>query len=223
MGYLDDLKRQAEAVKAQQSTDDRALARNTALADAATKSANSYFIALAQQLNVLRPVSKITYRLDRRQVFSGLTLCDFRDDARRKQLGGQQVYDHVVLRWRIVSGVAVSLTKNFPNEIEQLEGRLRQGGVRVDAEAVRDPENAKLLEMRYAFTADLHASVVVTPDHASGQVRFELANLDGLETVSVEFPAFEITAARLDDLAHWILGEPNAFLKSGLNLRRTEP
>jgi hypothetical protein len=223
VGFLDDLKRQADAVKAQHTTDDRALERNAALADAAAKSANTYFIVLAQQLNVLRPLSKATYRLDRRQVCTGLQLCDFRDDARRKRLRGDEVYDHTVLRWRIASGAALALTKNFLPDIEQLEARLRQGGVQADAEAVRNPLNAKLQEMRYQFVADFHASVLVTPNHDTGQVRFELVNLDGLETVSVDFPAFEVGTARLDDLAHWILGEPHAFLKGGQNLRRVEP
>ena len=34
------------------------------------------------------------------------------------------------------------------------------------------------------------------------------------------FPAFEVGTARLDELARWITGEPNAFLRDGRNLRR---
>ena len=223
VGFLDDLKRQAEAAKAQHSTDDRLLARNAALADAAAKTVNDYFMVLAQQLNVLRPRSKVAYRLDRRHVYTDLQLCDFRDDARRKRLRGEDAYDHVVLRWRLASGTPLALTKNFLPDIEQLEARLRQGGIRVDADAVRRPDSAKLQEMRYEFVADFHATALVTPDHDHGRLRFELANLDGLETVSVEFPAFEVGQTRLDELARWILGEPNGFLKDGQNLRRVEP
>ena len=215
VGFLDDLKRQAEAAQARHSTDDRLLARNTVLADAAIKTASSYFMVLAQQLNVLQPRAKAAYRLDRRHVFDAQQLCDFRDDARRKHLRGEDVYDHVVLRWRLASGTPLALVKDFLPDIEQLEARLRQGGVRVDGEAVRHPVTAKLQEMRYAFVADFHASVLVTPDHDLGRVRFELVNLDGLETVHVEFPAFEIGSARLDELARWIVGEPNNFLKGG--------
>jgi hypothetical protein len=76
--------------------------------------------------------------------------------------------------------------------------------------------------MRYAFVGDIAASVVVIPDHERGRVRLELANLEGFETVTVEFPAFEIGSARLDELARWILGEPNTFLKNGQALRRVE-
>ena len=57
MGFLDDLKRQADAVKSRQQTDGAALARNTQLADAACKTVSSYFTTLAPQLNVLQPRS----------------------------------------------------------------------------------------------------------------------------------------------------------------------
>ena len=55
-----------------------------------------------------------------------------------------------------------------------------------------------------------------------GRLRFELVNLDGFETVTVEFPAVEIGSARLDELARWLLGEPNGFLENAQNLRRVE-
>lgn len=222
MGFLDDLKRQAEAVRAQHSTDTQALARNSGLADVACKTAFGYFNVLAQQLNVLRPRSKVAYRLDRQHVFEGLVLCGFRADARLKPLRGDEVFDHVVLRWSMTSGTPVTLTKNFLPDIERLEARLRQGGVVFEAEAVRHPESAKLQEMRYAIVADFNASVRLTPDHDRGRVRFELVNFEGLETVAVEWPAYEVGTVRLDELARWLLGEPNTFLKEGQNLRRTE-
>ena len=215
VGFLDDLKRQADAAKAQQTTDIGALERNTALADLACKTAFNYLAALAQQLNVLLPRSKRSYRLDKRHVFDTLQLCDFRADARHKRLRGADVFDHVVLHYQLRSGQHLRLVKDFLPEIEKLESRLRQSGAQVQSEAVRKAETAKLHEMRYELTADFRASVRVTPDHDGGRVRFQLVNLDGFETVTVEFPAFEIGAARMDELARWLLGETHGFLKDG--------
>lgn len=138
MGFLDDLKRQADAAKAAQQTDTGALDRNAQLTDAACRTAAAYFNTLAQQLNVLRPRSKGVFRLDRRHVFEGLQLGDFRADARRKMLRGADVFGHVALRWKLVSGTKLSLMKNFLPDIEQLESRLRcpPGRVRVRATRV---------------------------------------------------------------------------------------
>jgi len=223
MGFLDDLKRQADAARNAQTTDTASLERNTALADMACKSAFQYFATLAQQLNVLRPKSQHRYTLDKRHAFDGLERCAFRADARRKPLRGAEVYDHVVLMWTLKSGQRLQLVKDFLPDIEKLEARLRQSGANVQTEAVRNPANNKLVEMRYAFDADFAASVRVTPDHDRGRVAFQIVNVDALETVSVEFPAIELGSARLDELARWLVGEPNAFLKDGQNLRRIEP
>ena len=60
------------------------------------------------------------------------------------------------------------------------------------------------------------------PDHDTAWIQFQVVNLEGFETVSVHFPAFEVGSQRLDELARWIVGEPNRFLNDGQNLRRVE-
>ena len=222
MGFLDDLKRQADEAKARLHTDTSLLERNGALADVACKTAATYFGTLVQQLNVLQPRSKVTYRLDKRNAFEAMQLCDFRFDARRTRLRGAEVFDHVALRWRMKSGTRLSLMKNFLPDIEQLESKLRRSGAQFHAETVRNPETNRLQEMRYELVADFEGAVNITPDHDHGRARFELVNLDGFETVTVEFAAFEVGTARMDELARWLMGEPHGFLKGGQALRRVE-
>lgn len=222
VGFLDDLKRQADAARAQQSTDTAAQERNTALADAACKTVFGYLSTLGQQLEVLKPVSKVRYVLDKRTAFDALPRVAFRTDARRKRLRGAEVFDHVVLQCQLRAERRVSLVKDFLPDIEKLESRLRQSGVRFDAEAVRNPDNNKLVEMRYALPVDFTLAVRATPDHDTGWLRFQLVNLDGFETVTVDFPAIEVGSARLDELARWLVGERHGFLAGGHNLRRVE-
>jgi hypothetical protein len=222
VGFLDDLKRQAEALKAQQSGDSAALARNTALAEAAAKSLFGYFTSHAAQLEVLNPPSPTRFTLDRQNVFQGLRMSEFRADSRLKPLRGEQVFDHVVLHWQLRSGRALQLTKDFLPDMEKIESRLHQGGTQFDNEALRNPDNGKLLGRRYSFVADFVGSVRATPLHDSARVHFQLHNLDGFEAVSLELPATEVGSARLDELARWIVGQPHAFLDGAQNLRRIE-
>ncbi len=222
MGFLDDLKRQADAAKAAQNTDAATLARHTALADAACKSAFHYLATLGQQLEVLKPRSKARFRLDNKTVFENLPCCGWRADARRKMLRGAEVFDHVVLNFQLQSGKRVEIARDFIADIEKLDARLRQSAAKVDREEVRNPDNGKLQQVRYAFVADFHAFVRLTPDHDRGVVQFQMVNLDGFESMTVEFPAIEITTARLDELARWLVGEPHQFLNGGQNLRRVE-
>ena len=220
MGYLDELKRQADAAKAQQSTDFGALDRNTHLVESACTSAFRYFGALAQQLNVLQPVSKLVFRFDNKHSFTSLKLNDFVADARQRKLRSMDVCDHVLLRYQLKTGSKVTLAKDFPPEIDKLEAKLRQCGALFQSDQIRSPQTGKFVETRFQINADFRAWVKLVPDHDSGWLQFQLVNLDGFETVSVSFPAFEVGSARLDELARWIVGEPNTFLRDGQQLRR---
>ena len=222
VGFLDDLKRQADEAKARQDTDLGQLERNAALTDAAGKAAAAYFSTLMVQLNVLRPQSKATYRLDKRHAFPNLPMTDFRTDMRRKRLRGKDVFDHTSLRWRLASGTRLELVKDFSPDIAQLESRLRRGGVQFHADTVRDPDTNKLREMRYAFQADFESAIHIRAEHDTARLCFECINLDGFETVTIEFPAIEVGNGRMDELARWIMGEPSGFLKGGQALRRVE-
>lgn len=220
MGFLDQLRQQADALKAQQTHDLVASARHTALVEAACKTTFGYFHLLAEQLNVLQPTSPARFVLDRRHVFEGLRLTTFRLDARRKRVRDEELTDHIVLHWELNSGRTLELTKDFLPDIESLEPRLRQSGAQVDAEAVRDPDSARLQGMRYRLVADFRASVRVTPMHAEGRLRFDLRNVEGFETTSAQWSAIDVGSQRLDELARWLVGQPHAFLRDAIDLRR---
>lgn len=222
MGFLDDLKRQADAIKAQQTRDTSGIERNTALVEAACKNVLDYFVALAPQLNVLQRITSARYVLDRQTSFTDLQQKDFHADARRGALNQQRVFDHVVLHWQLFGTGNLVLHKNFLPDIEKLESRLRQSGAEVDSEAVRHPDTGKLQSMRYSLALKFRAQIRVKPLHEEGCVQFLLNNLDGFESVTVDFPASEVHNRRLDELARLILGEPNEFLAGGRNLRRVE-
>jgi hypothetical protein len=220
VGYLDELKRQAEEARARQTQDIGALERNAMLTDSACQSAARYFNTLAQQLNVLRPVSKAVWRFDNRTSFTQLRFTDFRADSRLKKLRYAEVFDHVVLNFAAKTGQRVTLAKDFPPEIEKLESRLRQCGTQYESRIIRDQEQGRFVEKRFEFVADFVSSIRMLPDHDGARIDFQIVNLDGFETISVGFPAFEVGSARLDDLARWIVGEPNEFLRDGQHLRR---
>ncbi len=222
VGYLDDLKRQADAAKSQHTLDIGALERNALVTDSACQSAFRYFVTLSQQLNVLQPAAKVEYRLDASTVFKDLRRSDFRADSRLRKLRDAEVFDHVLLGFDMKSGARITLAKDFPPAIDKLESRLDQCGATYESEVVRDQFTGRFVEKRYEIAADFHGTIRLIPDHDSAWIQFQIVNLDGFETVTVQFPAFEVGSARLDELARWIVGEPNTFLRDGQQLRRIE-
>ena len=222
MNFLEELRRRADALRERKTEDDTALRRHVSQVESACKATLAYFMSLMEHLNVLHPASKARFQLDRKHAFDGLHLTDFYVDSRRKRWRKDEVFDLLVLHWQLKSGQKMVMSKDFLPEIQQLEDRLRQGGVTMDAETVRNPQNGKLQEMRYSFVADFRGSVRIVPQHDAGLLQFHLQNLDGLEAVAFDLPAEDVDGHRLDELARWLVGEPHDFLKGAHNLRRIE-
>jgi len=222
MGFLDDLKRQADALQATRQDDAAERERRIQLVDAVAQETRRYLMDLAAQLTVIKPSPAVTYRLDKRLQLQGLPRHDFRFDARRKAVGDHERIDHIVMACRVGDGQRVRLTKDFVNEIEQLERRLRQAGIAFDAEAVRHPTSGKLVEMRYDFPAEVHLVARVDCDHEQGELQFTLRNLDGLETSVARWPAQAVNQARLDELARRWVGQPHRFLDGATSLQRID-
>lgn len=223
MGFLDDLKRQADAVKAEQQQRATVSERNLALTEAACKTVLQYWLQLAAQLNVLRPPTPARYVLDARLILSGLPTQNFRVDSRRRMLGGQEVCDHVVLRWSVRGGQRLTLNKDFVADIDRLEARLRQAGIQPLSTGVRDPQTGKLLSMQYELDDEIACWVRVVPEPETARLQCQLVNLESLETLQCELPAFELGVARLDELSKWIVGQPHRFLDGAQALRRSAP
>lgn len=220
MSFLDDLKRQADALQARQQNDAADFERNAQLTEAACKSVFLYWLDLVKQLNVLAPSSPGRHVLDNRHAFQGLPMRDFRVDARRQQLRGLDLHDHILLSCRIGDGRALALKKDMPPEVEKLEARLRAAAVKFAPEPVREPETGRYLHTRYEFKLDFLAFVRLRPQHERGTLQFQVENFEGFEGLVLEMAATDANRAALDELAKFMLGQPSRFLQCGRLLRR---
>lgn len=215
MSFLNDLKQQAEHVRAGRTLDQAALQQKVDTTQQACQLTFKYWLELARQLNVLKPVSRARYTFDARVVLEQPAFTTFRADIRRKGFLDRDVTDHVALNWDIPTGQDVHLVKNFPADMQRLQARIDQGGVRCDPYLVRNPDTGKLSEVRYGFVADLQAGVKLQPDHERAQVSFVVDNVDGLTRWVVQFDASQVDEPLLDELARWIVGQPHQFPARG--------
>jgi hypothetical protein len=227
MGFLDDLKKQADALRNRQEVDEVTFLRNAQAVDAACKATFHYWLELGRQLDVLRPPVNVRYAFDNRHALDGpadrLRFGEFRCDARRKTLRGIELYDHVVASCWVRGGRRMTIDKDFPTDIERLRARLQQAGIMAPSHILRDDATGRFVAERYEFDADVRVGARLTPDHETGRVEFTAMNFDGLESTVVEFPAADVDTPLLDELARWWLGEPNGFTAAGRIVRIIDP
>lgn len=132
----------------------------------AVRGVRSFFMELAESLDVIRPAPARRYIFDKNLVLEQVALSEFRSDARRCQVRHQEVIEHLHMKCMARTGRAVVLSKNFVNETERLERRLEQAGIAYEREAIRIADGDKLTEVRYAFVADVTLNVHVDCDNA---------------------------------------------------------
>lgn len=221
MSFLNQLKQQAQTLQTRQGDKLQHLDANTEATEAACKTVWNYFMELPRQLNVIEPAA-VSLSLDGKAPWPAMKQTDFRFDARKKTLRGQEVFDYLALGWRIEPVEAVALVRaglpkgrvsvNFLPDLERVERRLQAGQVRHDRQELRHPETNRLQSIVFEHDMAARASVRITPDHDCGCFDVRLAVVGGFEIVSTRYTVAQLNTAALDELAKLIVGQPSRFL-----------
>ena len=223
-GFLAELEREVSSREVQSGPDPEVLSRNVRLVNAACRTAADYWTRLAEHLNVLKPAGPGRYVFDGRNVLESPPGQVFRVVPKsRIAHNGDEHFESVTLGWRAGVGQRVRVIKEFPAEIDRLRSRLLFAGIAAHESQALHPETGRPQGTQFEFTADVIASVRLTPLHDEGKVRLSFHNINTLERIEAEWPAFAIRAAELDELARWICGKPHTLLKHAQNLVRHEP
>ncbi len=214
MSFLDQLKLQADAVKDRQDRQQVEHDASTNATELACQTVFLYLEQLVRQLNVIEPDGP-RLSLDGKTPWPAMKLTGFQLDARRKMLRNREVFEVIGMGWQIVprtgQPVAGSVSANFTPDLQRLEERLATGWVQHERQEIRHPEKNTLQLVRMDYTTQSRGNIKVTPDHDNGQLAFRLANLTGFGVVQTTWPAAQIRASVLDELARLVCGQPSRF------------
>ena len=100
MSFLNQLKQQAQSVQTRQGDELQQLDTHTAATEAACKVVWHHFMKLPRQLNVIEPAA-VNLSLDGKTHWPPMRQIDFRFDARKKNLRGQEVFEYLALGWQL--------------------------------------------------------------------------------------------------------------------------
>ena len=224
VSFLAELEQQVRSQPVPEGPDREALVRNARMANTACRAVLDYWTRLVEHLNALKMTSPCRYVFDGRTALERRPSLGFRVVPKlRTSHRGDEHFESITLSWRVGSGERVTLTKEFPVEIDRLRARLAFAGISAFETQCRDPQSGRLRGTQFEFTADVNASVRITPLHDEGKVRLTLLNLTSLERTEAELPAFAMREHELDELARMVCGRPSGLLKHAQKLVRHEP
>jgi len=207
MGLLDELKKQASATQQQQQSEEQRKAKIAAEIEAAMSKTFSYLTELAKQLNVIKPATDRTFTLDGQTSFTQLRMDDFHASARRVGLKHEDPWAYVMLRFEYVNDTPLVLKKEM-EQIDRFRALLTDNGVSFECDEVMRSRD-KAAPAVFKIPQEVRATVQVTPDFATGEIVFELRNIDRFGAYALVTEAEKVDEALLEELAKYLIGQPS--------------
>lgn len=217
MSFLNELKQQANVLQSQQQRVHQDLSANVEMTEAACRVVNQYLQDLRAQLNVLLPAAPGNLSLDGKTPWPEMQLREFRADARKKMLRDREVFDYIGLGWKILPRVgkpaAQRVVVNFPPDLERVQQRLTHGQIKHERKEQRHPDTNKLQAYVFELETASFGSIVITPEHDSAELNFRALNVGGFNLQNTRHRAAQVNTSLLDELAKWLVGQPNHFAR----------
>ena len=207
MGLLDDLKKQADDLKAK-DTDRTESMRSTAVAvDHALRRVFLYMNDLGKQLNVVQMPSPFKYNLPTVGDIDGLILKDVFVDFRSKHFIDKDYYGEVHCAYRAWSDKVLTVKKG-PDEMEKFRDVLWQSNIEHKSEQFRDQRKVITHEV-FKINCDFRVQAKIEGDHETGKIKIVTKNVGGLDVDLFMLMAQEFNEKGVEEFAKHFIGRPN--------------
>ena len=145
MGLLDDLKKEADNLKDQESVRTQSLKANAASVDRALRKTFQYLNELFRQLNVVKPPCTRSYDLLTVGKISGFIQVDYRIDYRTSQRDNMEHYESLAVTFKRTKPEQLTV-KRDAEQIERFRDLLWQNNLRFTSEPVRNDRRVVVSE-----------------------------------------------------------------------------
>ena len=207
MGLLDDLKKQADALKAQ-DTDKTESLRSTAVSvDHSLRRLFLYLNDLGKQLNVVQMPSPFAFDLPSVGKIDGLIIKDFFCDFRSKHFIDKDYYGEVHVAYRCWSEKVLTIKKG-PDDMEKFRDVLWQSNIEHASEQFRNERKVITHEV-FKVKCDFRVQAKVEGDHESGKLKIVTKNVEGFSVDLYNLLAVEMNDQGVEEFAKHFIGRPN--------------
>ncbi|MGZ5034098.1 MAG: hypothetical protein ACXWAC_12945 [Usitatibacter sp.] len=209
MGLLDDLKKQADALKAQ-DTDKTESLRSTAVAvDHSLRRAFLYLNDLGKQLNVVQMPCPFKYNLPTVGDIEGLVVKDFFCDFRSKHFIDKDYYGEVHVAYRAFSEKIITVKKG-PDDMEKFRDILWQSNIEHKSEQFRNDRKVITHEV-FKVKLDFRVQAKIEGDHETSKLKIVTKNVGGFQVDLFNLIAAEMNDQGVEEFAKYFIGRPNKW------------
>ena len=225
MGLLDDLKKQADDLKAK-DVDRTESMRSTAVAvDHALRRSFLYLNDLGKQLNVVQMPCPFKFNLPTVGDVEGLIIKDFFCDFRSKHFIDKDYYGEVQVAYRCWSDKVITVKKG-PDDMEKFRDVLWQSNIEHKSEQFRNERKVITHEV-FKVRCDFRVQAKIEGDHETARLKIVSKNVGAFQMDLFTLLAQEMNDQGVEEFAKYFIGRPNKWeelvKRSVLNARAPAP
>jgi hypothetical protein len=225
VGLLDDLKKQADALKANEVDKTESLRASAVAVDHSLRRAFLYLNDLGKQLNVVQMPSSFKYNLLTVGDIEGLALKDFFCDFRSKHFIDKDYYGEVHVAYRCASEQVLTVKKG-PDDMEKFRDILWQSNIEHKSEQFRNERKVITHEV-FKVKCDFRVQGKIEGDHEAGRIKIVTKNVGGFQMDLYNLLSQEMNDQAVEEFAKAFIGRPSKWEEiakaSVLNVRTAPP
>ncbi len=211
MGLLDDLKKQADALKANEVDRTESLRASAVAVDHSLRRSFLYLNDLGKQLNVVQMPSTFKYDLPTVGVIEGLVIKDFFCDFRSKHFIDKDYYGEVHVAYRCWSDKVLTVKKG-PDEMEKFRDVLWQNNIEHTSEQFRDNRKVITHEV-FKVRCDFRVQGKFEGNHENARLKIVTKNVGGFQVDIFNLMALEMNDKAIEEFAKHFIGRPNEWVE----------
>jgi len=209
VGLLDDLKKQADALKAQDTDKTESLRATAVAVDHALRRSFLYLNDLGKQLNVVQMPSPFAFDLPTVGRIDGLIIKDFFCDFRSKHFIDKDYYGEVQVAYRAWSDKVLTIKKG-PDDMEKFRDILWQSNIEHKSEQFRNERKVITHEV-FKVKCDFRVQARVEGDHETGKLKIVSKNVGAFTVDFFTLLAQEMNDQGVEEFAKYFIGRPNQW------------
>lgn len=210
MGLLDDLKKQADAVRTHDNFQRTLQVEHTQKVEDAMRRSFKYLHDLLEQLKIIKPVNPIVFALPGVGEMRDLAFADSSIDYRTMKVADKDHLERVNLYIMWTLGNDLVVERDMPNAAEKIRQLLYGANVKFSEEVKKSPQGTVLLT-RFRIPKAVRVDVSLRADYSRGRIVVVTKNLLRTGGDDFAFPADDCSEKLLEDLALTLIGQPSDF------------
>jgi hypothetical protein len=209
VGLLDDLKKQADNLKAQDVDKTESLRSTAVSIDHALRRSFLYLNDLGKQLNVVQMPSPFKYNLPTIGDVEGLVIKDFFCDFRSKHFIDKDYYGEIHVAYRCWSDRVLTVKKG-PDDMEKFRDLLWQSNIEHKSEQFRNDRKVITHEV-FRVNCDFRVQGKIEGDHETGKLKIVTKNVGGFLVDLFNLTGQEMNEQGVEEFAKYFIGRPNKW------------